>query len=35
MWTKYNPETDGLLVTGNVGQSSAGLGFAFPSTPCD
>jgi len=35
MYSMYNPQTDGLLVTNNVGQGSAGLGFAFPGIPCD
>lgn len=35
MWTPYTPSIHNFKVAGNVGSGSAGIGYAFPATPCE
>lgn len=35
MYTNHIPSEDLHDISGNIGQSSEGIGFAFPGTPCE
>lgn len=35
MYESYLPSKDDLIVQGNIGSGSHGIGYAFPGTPCE